>query len=747
MPEPLSIVVGVGSLVNATTRISSCLQKLYQGLKNGPDLIIALSNEIVDLTLVLDQTQRANDNSGRLKSDDSAAFVDALQSQLDKAQDLISKLETLSKSLLKRKRSVQRVKWLLNDSKATALRDEVREVRRRIYEILTAHNTSISARIELQLHSVSSVLSGSRPLLLSEQSTAISQVSTQPTVLLQELQSLGRNAAQSQLEMTQQLSAIYQAISRLHPPPSIPVAHQGGSDLIQSVNTQLMSSTLSTNISTADRTETVYFSMGPASPGFPMSSHPPSTTKTRCDFPSCGRAGDHQHPTLRLLVTYAFPLWFVWRTLHIFLEASVTRGSLRFGLRFRRRADWMAAHENIFYAMTPISTDELKEFLAKQRPCATDISSLDGSSILHDVLALKINDNLKLQKLQILLQYGADADSEDDLGVSFRKLLALNRIWGWPLGMIQLEGLLSEQLFSEYLDELGLTYLHKTVAGIYPICVSSALQMIRADTWGDEVRFLRALNAQTRDGEAALHIAARRGDPRVVQMLLEAGADYNIKDKSGFTAPVVAAVQPGRGMEEGCAKCLELFLDAGADANETPALLQGAALGANLPAVQTLLDRPDVDLELRNPSYGMTAFHYAVAQSNIEIVRYLLRRGADINTVDTYGTSPLHRAVRQNFLNGLELLLEAKANHLGVSKLRGTILHCAALSAKAATMQLMARHDLTGLDPDIKNSDGYTAMQVFEKRPMVSDELREAFAALMAKVGVQYPRQEGVYST
>ena len=140
MADPLSILAGVGSLINATTRISTGLQKLHGGLKNGPDLIIALSNEISDLTLVLDQTHCAQDALGRFNPDDSASFVVALKLQLDRAQDLLSKLDSLSKALLKRKRSVQRVKWVLHDSKAAALKSEVREARLRIHEILTAHH-------------------------------------------------------------------------------------------------------------------------------------------------------------------------------------------------------------------------------------------------------------------------------------------------------------------------------------------------------------------------------------------------------------------------------------------------------------------------------------------------------------------------------------------------------------------------------------------------------------------------------
>ncbi|KAK3371177.1 hypothetical protein B0T24DRAFT_306629 [Lasiosphaeria ovina] len=778
MAEPLSMLAGIASLITTTTRISGALHKIHRGLKNGPELLLALSNEIADLTLVLDQTQRAQDRLGQLSSDDSTAGAAILKSQLDKAHNVLSKLDKLSADLLKRKRSLQRVKWVLHESKATTLKDEMREVRRRIHEILTANNATTSARIELQLHSVSSTISDSRPFLVQQAST-LSHVSAQLTAL-QELQVLGRSTAELQLQISQQLSAIQGAISSLQPPRSSPVSTPADSQIQRASSLggtkQPETSTIFPNYNnTAHRMHTVYFRAtlggstcattcscrchtmrhGARRPqvswampealrqaigqlfigysGFPVGSSS-TTSTTTCDSPSC-RVGNQQQ-TIRLLVTYAFPLWFVWRTMQILFEASSASRSVQFGLVFRRRINFEMSG-TIFSALTPSwGAEDLKAFLDNQHPCVTDINCDNGTSILQQLLRVPCDESRNVQKLRLLLQYGADPDSKDDRGSSFRRDLAIHKLWGWPRGMLQIEGLLSEGFVSEVIDHLCLSYLQKVIAGIYSISFSSAMQTIRSN---NEAEFCHIINARDQMGQTALHFAARWGNPEAIQMLLEAGADYTARDVNGMPAPYCAAACPAKGKEKDCAECLRLFLDAGANPDEM-LLLQKAAWSTNLAAVQTLLEWPGgvVDINLKAQPDGLTAFHYAIHQVDIGIARYLLERGADKNTVDSNGRSAVQLAVCSGFHEGLELLLAAHADHLHVSTTSGTILHYAAIGGNAKTMDILAGHGLGGLDPNLRNSRGRTAVDEFERRPDISDELRRAFTVLLAKLGVTY---------
>ncbi|KAK0706349.1 hypothetical protein B0T26DRAFT_449159 [Lasiosphaeria miniovina] len=217
----------------------------------------------------------------------------------------------------------------------------MREVRRGIHEILAANNATTSTRIELQLHSVSSAISDSRPLV--QQGSTLSHVSAQLTAL-QELQVLGRSTAKLQLQISRPLSTIQEAISSLQPPRSSPVSTPADSQ-IQSASSlggtkQPETSTIFPNYNnTAHRMHTVYFSatlggstcattfscrchtmchsarwpqVSWAMPkaflqaigqlfigysGFPVGSSS-ATSTTRCDSPSC-RVGNQQQ-TIRL---------------------------------------------------------------------------------------------------------------------------------------------------------------------------------------------------------------------------------------------------------------------------------------------------------------------------------------------------------------------------------------------------------------------------------------------------------------
>jgi len=51
----------------------------------------------------------------------------------------------------------------------------------------------------------------------------------------------------------------------------------------------------------------------------------------------------------------------------------------------------------------------------------------------------------------------------------------------------------------------------------------------------------------------------------------------------------------------------------------------------------------------------------AVAIQNLEIARFLLEHGADVNARDSEGRTPLHFAVNRRDLDLMRLLLEAKA--------------------------------------------------------------------------------------
>ena len=163
-----------------------------------------------------------------------------------------------------------------------------------------------------------------------------------------------------------------------------------------------------------------------------------------------------------------------------------------------------------------------------------------------------------------------------------------------------------------------------------------------------------------RDGQSRwtpLHLAVAEGQPDVVRVLVDAGADLTARTEFNRTPLHVALPQRpelvsllrelGAQVDAPSAAYLgdvdELarHLDDGSDpADRTSGvdLLSWAAFGGAAPAAELLLSRG------ADPDTG--ALHFAAGGARLELVRLLLQAGADVNRRDPVtGRTPLHAAV------------------------------------------------------------------------------------------------------
>ena len=145
------------------------------------------------------------------------------------------------------------------------------------------------------------------------------------------------------------------------------------------------------------------------------------------------------------------------------------------------------------------------------------------------------------------------------------------------------------------------------------------------------------VNAAQGDGMTALHWAASSGDLELVQMLMYAGANLRAATRLNGYTPLFLA---GR---EGQAAIIETLLKAGAEADvrsstgSTPLMLAAAA--GSVEAVRLLLDA-GADIKARETARGQTALMFAAAYNRVGAVELLAQRGADLGAtsqvVDLY---------------------------------------------------------------------------------------------------------------
>jgi ankyrin repeat protein len=128
----------------------------------------------------------------------------------------------------------------------------------------------------------------------------------------------------------------------------------------------------------------------------------------------------------------------------------------------------------------------------------------------------------------------------------------------------------------------------------------------------------------------ALHLAANFGHSKVVELLVESGADTNLKNYYGYT-PLILAIS------EDIKEMVKILLDSNADINTplktsresdnevTPLLL--AVMHERTDIVKMLLCRSDININFAN-SRNRTALDYAMVLENKAIARVLIMHGA-----------------------------------------------------------------------------------------------------------------------
>jgi len=232
------------------------------------------------------------------------------------------------------------------------------------------------------------------------------------------------------------------------------------------------------------------------------------------------------------------------------------------------------------------------------------------------------------------------------------------------------------------------------------------------------------VNAAYGDGSTALHWAAQWDDIEVAQTLLKRGAAVNSATDLGMVPLALACGNDSLQMTK-------MLLDAGADPNLkavtgiTPLMM--CARTGDADSVAALVAHGASVNEKEN-AHDQTALMWAVAERHPEVVKVLLKAGADVHLrtredtllvnkgdlsygksvtelTETGGSTALIFAARVGDVDSAALLIAAGANPNETAADKSSALAIAALSGQTAVGSLLLRKDAT---PDA--GAGYTAL-------------------------------------
>ncbi|MBI2899235.1 MAG: ankyrin repeat domain-containing protein [Planctomycetes bacterium] len=216
------------------------------------------------------------------------------------------------------------------------------------------------------------------------------------------------------------------------------------------------------------------------------------------------------------------------------------------------------------------------------------------------------------------------------------------------------------------------------------------------DAWEDRRRALHDYWERIKE-RTPLMIAAGRGEMERVRALIAEGTPVNGTDPNGRTALMVAAEEGNAGM---AAELLRLGADAGLrDAGGKSALMLAAEAGQ----AKMVRSLP------QDESQRQDAFRLAFQGRRVEAMRVLLEDGADPDTMEEGGVTPLMIAAREGWDEIVAILLKGRARFDHQDGDGRTALLHAAGAARASAAQLLLD---AGADPNLSLPSGDTPLIV-----------------------------------
>ncbi|GHM58178.1 MAG: hypothetical protein sL5_06130 [Candidatus Mesenet longicola] len=205
------------------------------------------------------------------------------------------------------------------------------------------------------------------------------------------------------------------------------------------------------------------------------------------------------------------------------------------------------------------------------------------------------------------------------------------------------------------------------------------------------------INDVTNDGLTPLHVAVKSNKLGTVKLLLDRGASIGIKDKHNRTPLSLAA-------KEGYINIVQVIEQTQLDLDEE---LLTAAESGDLNKIKSLITQ-GANLNTKDGN-GSTPLHYASWNGNLSIVKHLIEKGANLKIKNLNNRTPLYDASLNGHLDVVRYLIEKGVDINVADEENWTPLHCAVSEGHLDIVKHLINN---GANFNAKNSDGKTPLDI-----------------------------------
>ncbi|KAL5264637.1 hypothetical protein ACHWQZ_G005652 [Mnemiopsis leidyi] len=227
-------------------------------------------------------------------------------------------------------------------------------------------------------------------------------------------------------------------------------------------------------------------------------------------------------------------------------------------------------------------------------------------------------------------------------------------------------------------------------------CLHNRVEVVRYLTQGiikqlPSFNVLESVNYSTdRQGETALHCAARGGSKVVIDLLIAAGANTDCVSKTGSTPLHVACRSGNIDAATALVECNKEMIGSKDESGKTALMI--ACSENESPDIAQMLIKHGAKI-LDQDHGGHTPIFEAVIHNRVNVLEFLMTQIGDTmveNDIDKSQNTPLHRAAEKGFLKCCKILI-AKNYKIGIrNKGKGkTPIHLAAAEGRNDALQMM----------------------------------------------------------